>query len=152
MKILNHVYPFIADQGSPRRFVCLKGPVYVQPVHPFGCKMSEKWWKTESHFPIKWRRMPSPLSRQRQNNVTGYLKWFQLFSWIHVVFLFLLFCCEPLYWPEVQFSTLLRFLNQLRVWNQHHCTQLVWRGWLLSYDWRMHTHHPHPPTRLFVVL
>lgn len=41
MKILNHVYPFIADQGNPRRFIGLKGPVYVQAVHPFGCKMSE---------------------------------------------------------------------------------------------------------------
>lgn len=114
-------------------------------VHPFGCKMSEKWRKTESPFPIKWRWMPSPLSRQRQNNVTGYLKRFQLFSWIHIVFSSLLFCCKPLYWSEVQFSTLLRFLNHLTVYNQHHCTQLVRRGWFLSYDWRMHTHHPHPP-------
>lgn len=27
MKILNHVYPFIADQGNPRRFIGLKGGV-----------------------------------------------------------------------------------------------------------------------------
>lgn len=103
MGILNHVYPFIADQGNPRRFICLKGPVYVQAVHPLGCKVSEKWWKPQNRFPIKWRWMPSPLSGQHQNNLIDYFKMFERLRWVHFLFSFSvlfphpLFCCETLY-------------------------------------------------------
>ena len=40
MWILNHVYPFIADQGESKPFH-MKGPVYSQSIILFGCKMSE---------------------------------------------------------------------------------------------------------------
>lgn len=42
MGILNHVYPFIADQGNPRRFIRLKGPVSIQAVHPFSAVKCQK--------------------------------------------------------------------------------------------------------------
>lgn len=61
----------------------------------FGCKVSEKWWKTQSWLLIKWRWMPSPLSRQHQNNPTEYL------SALDGFILCFFFCREPLYWSGV---------------------------------------------------
>lgn len=53
----------------------------------FGCKVSEKWWKTQSWFLIKWRWMPSPLSWQHQNNPTDFWEMFERFRWVHIFFL-----------------------------------------------------------------
>lgn len=48
MMILNHICPFIADQGELSSFICLKGPVDIQSINPFGCKMSENGEKLNS--------------------------------------------------------------------------------------------------------
>lgn len=52
--------------------------------------------------------MPSPLSRQHQNNLIDYFQMFERFRWVHIMFSFsVLFprplsCCEPLYWSGIQ--------------------------------------------------